>query len=99
MTPLQKRLFETALSRYASPPKHEHMGVLGRPLLREPARHFDDQLVSLIEGVIKPLASRWTVPLSSVSEATDVSVGGTQRGSVQGPSFDLVRVDVQIPVN
>jgi hypothetical protein len=75
------------------------MGVLGRPLLREPARHFDDQLVSLIEGVIKPLASRWTVPLSSVSEATDVSVGGTQRGGVQGPSFDLVRVDVQIPVN
>jgi hypothetical protein len=75
------------------------MGVLGRPLLRRPAGHFDDQLVSLIEGVIEPLASRWTVPLSSVSEATDVSVGGTQRGGVQGPSFDLVRVDVQIPVN
>ena len=75
------------------------MGVLGRPLLREPARHFDDQLVSLIEGVIKPLASRWTVPLSSVSEATDVSVGAPSAVAYRGPSFDLVRVDVQIPVN
>ena len=76
------------------------MGVLGRPLLREPARHFDDQLVSLIEGVIKPLASRWTVPLSSVSEATDVSVGGHparwRTGAVLRPREGSF---VRIPVN